>query len=328
MGSADSVSRGFSAPSLKRGVMLIVDEERAQTILATLDLPALVANVVHAQASGDAVVPVRSVVRRDGVWFAAMPALIAGQALGAKLVAAFPGNIAAGLPSHQAVVVLLDPHTGALDAIVAAEALTRYRTAALSVVATRMMATRPEGIHAILGSGAQAQAHVDAFARAGIVRELQVWSRTPAHAQALVEYARTLGIHARTYRSANDAVRGSDVVTTVTGAAEPLFADDALCATVHVNAIGACVNDKREIPGAFVERATIAVDSLAAARVESGDLLLALTPEAPQWRDMKELGASKSSTGPSLFISLGIGSIDVAVAAEIVARVRASSATS
>src|SRR5471030_279397 len=171
IGPADSVIRGFSAPPLKRGVMLTVDEERAQAILATLDLPALVEAVVRAQAAGGAVVPVRSVLRHDGVWFAAMPALVAGQALGAKLVAAFPENVAAGLPSHQAVVILLDAKTGALDAIVASEALTRYRTAALSVVATRTMAMRPEGSHAILGSGAQAKAHVDAFAGAGLLSE-------------------------------------------------------------------------------------------------------------------------------------------------------------
>jgi alanine dehydrogenase len=308
--------------------MLIVDEERAQAILATLDLPALVATVVRAQAAGDAVVPVRSVLRHDGVWFAAMPALVAGKALGAKLVAAFPGNVAARLPSHQATVLLLDPQTGALDAIVAAEALTRYRTAALSVVATRTMAMRAEGVHAVLGSGAQAKAHIDAFARAGLMNELRLWSRTPAHAEALALYARALGVHVRTHATADDTVRGCDVVTTVTGASEPLFADDALSPTVHVNAIGACVPDKREIPGAFVERATIAVDSLAAALVESGDLLLALGPEAEQWRHIKELGASKRSTGPSLFISLGIGSVDVAVAAAIVVRVRASNAPS
>jgi len=313
---------------VKDSRMLIVDEEQAQAVLETLDVPALVTDVIHSQGRGDAVVPVRASLRHGDVWFAAMPALIAGRALGAKLVAAFPANAAAAAPTHQAVVILLDPHSGVLDAIVAAEALTRYRTTAMSIVATRLMAARAKGRHAILGAGAQGNAHLDAFARAGLIDELAVWSRTPAHAGALAARARTLGLNARTFDTADAAVAGCDVVTTTTGSEKPLFGDGALAARVHVNAIGACVCDKREIPPAFVVRASIAVDSRAAARVESGDLLLALAAGAEKWNTICELDGATRGTAPTLFVSLGIGSVDVAVAAEIVARVRAASGPS
>ncbi|HWT06681.1 MAG TPA: NAD(P)-binding domain-containing protein, partial [Xanthomonadales bacterium] len=259
--------------------MIVLDEAEAERRLGAVDLVTLMDAALRAAASGDGGGPVRAAfTTRDGVWFGAMPAWIGAPhaALGAKLVVAVPANAARGLPTHRAVVVLLDPRTGAPVAWVEAEALTRARTAAVSVVATRALARRPHGAHAILGAGAQGAAHLDAFVRAGLVERLAIWSRDSAHAAALAGAARALGVNVRVADDADDAVRGADVVTTCTASAQPLFDADSVADGAHVNAVGACVASKRELPGRLVGDAALVVDDIAAARAEAGDVVLAV----------------------------------------------------
>ena len=308
--------------------MIVLDEAEVERRLGVLDLVALMHDTLRAAASGDGGGPVRAALAtRDGIWLAAMPAWSAAPhaALGAKLVVAVPGNAARGLPTHRAVVVLLDPQTGAPVAWVDAEALTRARTAAVSVVATRALARRPDGAHAILGAGAQGAAHLDAFARAGMVGRLAIWSRNREHAHALAEEAVALGVEVRVAHDAGDAVRGADVVTTCTGSAEPLFDADCVADGAHVNAVGACVPAKRELPGRLVGVAALVVDDVAAARAEAGDVVLAVAEGAASWGGVVSLGdvlagrASPRAARVSLFESLGLGVEDVAAAAALVA---------
>jgi ornithine cyclodeaminase/alanine dehydrogenase-like protein (mu-crystallin family) len=247
-------------------------------------------------------------------------------------VVAIPGNADRGLSTHRAVVVLLDPATGAPAAWVEAEALTRLRTAAVSVVATRALARRPRGAHAILGAGAQAHAHLEAFAREGSVHRLTVWSRDTAHAQRLADAARDRSIETRVASSADEAVRGADVVTTCTGSAEPLFDATSIADGAHVNAIGACVPGKRELPGGLVGAAALVVDDLAAAYAEAGDVILAVAEGAASWDGVVSLGEILLGRlvprrgRASVFVSLGLGVEDVAAAAAAI-RVVSDAAT-
>ena len=307
--------------------MIVLDEAETERRLDAVDLVALMEATLRAAAGGDGGGPVRAAfTTSDGVWFGAMPAWVAvpHAALGAKLVVAVPGNAARGLPTHRAVVVLLDPHTGAPRAWVEAEALTRVRTAAVSAVATRALAHRPRGVHAILGAGAQGHAHLETFARARLIERLVIWSRNGAHATALAETARALGLDVRVANDANDAVRGADVVTTCTASAEPLFAAASLSEGAHVNAVGACVATKRELPGLLVGDSALAVDDVAAARAEAGDIILAVAEGAASWDGVASLGdilsgrAEPRAGRVSLFVSLGLGVEDVAAAAAIV----------
>jgi ornithine cyclodeaminase/alanine dehydrogenase-like protein (mu-crystallin family) len=307
--------------------MIVLDEAEVERRLAAIDLVALMETALRAAAGGDGGGPVRAAfTTRDGVWFGAMPAWIGAPhaALGAKLVVAVPANLARGLPTHRAVVVLLDPQTGAPVAWVEAEALTRVRTAAVSVVATRALARRPRGAHAILGAGAQGTAHAEAFVRAGLVERLAVWSRDGAHAAALARAAHALGVNVRVANDAGDAVRGADVVTTCTASAEPLFAAGSVADGVHVNAVGACVATKRELPGRLVGDSALVVDDVAAARAEAGDVVLAVADGAAAWDGVASLGeilagrAVPRAGRLSLFVSLGLGVEDVAAAAAII----------
>ena len=307
--------------------MIVLDEAEVERRLAALDLVALMHDTLRAAASGDGGGPVRAALTtRDDVWFAAMPAWSAAPhaALGAKLVVAVPANAARGLPTHRAVVVLLDPQTGAALAWVEAEALTRARTAAVSVVATRALAQRPNGAHAILGAGAQGAAHVDAFARAGMLGRLAIWSRDGVRASALAATARALGVDVLVADERDDAVRGADVITTCTASAQPLFDAVAVPNGAHVNAVGACVATKRELPGTLVGDSALVVDDVAAARAEAGDVVLAVAEGAASWNGVVSLGeilagrASPRAGRVSLFVSLGLGVEDVAAAAAIV----------
>ena len=306
--------------------MIRLDEAEVERRLAALDLPALMRDTLREAAVGEGGGPVRaSFTTPDGRWFGAMPAWARGTrpALGAKLVVAIPANAARGLPTHRAVVVLFDPQTGAPSAWVEAEALTRERTAAVSVVATGALARRPRGVHAILGAGAQGRAHLDAFARAGTIERLAVWSRTRAHAEALAAAARERGVEARIAGDADDAVRGADVISTCTASAEPLFDSGSVAEDAHVNAVGACVAGKRELPGTLVGTSALVVDDVAAARAEAGDVILAVAEGETTWDGVVTLGAILAGRAEpragnvSVFISLGLGVEDVAVAAAL-----------
>jgi ornithine cyclodeaminase/alanine dehydrogenase-like protein (mu-crystallin family) len=307
--------------------MIVLDEAEVERRLGALDLVALMHATLRAAASGGGGGPVRaSLTTREDVWFAAMPAWSAAPhaALGAKLVVAVPANAARGLPTHRAVVVLLDPQTGAAVAWVDAEALTRARTAAVSVVATRALAQRPNGAHAILGAGAQGAAHLDAFARAGMLGRLAIWSRDGVRATVLAATARALGVDARVADDAGDAARGADVITTCTASAEPLFDAASAADGAHVNAVGACVATKRELPGTLVGGSALVVDDVAAARAEAGDIVLAVAEGVASWNGVVSLGeilagrASPRAGRVSLFVSLGLGVEDVVAAAAIV----------
>ena len=307
--------------------MMRLDEAAVERGLADVDLVALMRETLRAAASGDGGGPVRaSFTTPHGVWFGAMPAWVAGErpAIGAKLVVAVPENAARGLPTHRAVVVLLDSRTGEPAAWVDAEALTRARTAAVSVVATQALSRTPRGAHAILGGGAQGRAHLEAFARAGMVDRLAVWSRDRAHAAVLDQCARGLGIACRIADDANDAVRGADVITTCTASAEPLF-DAALVADgAHVNAVGACVAHKRELPARLVGEASLVVDDVTAAHAEAGDVIIAVAEGAASWDGVVSVGdilaqrSAPRSGRCTVFESLGLGVEDVAAAAALV----------
>ncbi len=306
--------------------MIRLDEAQVEVRLPALDLVALMRETLRGAASGAGGGPTRAALRTGaGAWFAAMPAWTR-DALGAKLVVAIADNAARGLPTHQAVVVLLDPATGAPLAWVEAEAITRARTAAVSVVATQALAARPRGRHAILGAGAQGRAHAEAFARAGLLASLVVWSRDHGRARELVAHARSLGVEAKRANDPGDALRGADVITTCTGAATPLFEAEAVADGAHVNAVGACVPDRRELPGRLVGAAALVVDDVAAARAEAGDVILAVAEGTASWDGVVSLGkvlagaAEPRSGRVSAFVSLGLGIEDVATAAALVER--------
>jgi ornithine cyclodeaminase len=288
---------------------------------------------LRATASGPARGPTRAVLELQGAWFATMPASVTLDdlsGLGAKLVTAFPRNAGRGLATHQAIVAMFDPETGAPLGLVAGETITERRTAAVSVVATERLAKRPRGTLAILGAGAQGRSHLEAFLDAGLIERLQLWSRHREHAEALAAIARANDLAAVVVAAdPASAVQGADVIVTATSTAEPLFEARDLADGAHVNAVGSCVPSRRELPADLIDAANLYVDSIDAAWRESGDLLLAASELGRERvRICAELGtmlAEPERGDPdaraTIFKSLGLGIEDVACAAYVLSRI-------
>jgi ornithine cyclodeaminase/alanine dehydrogenase-like protein (mu-crystallin family) len=199
--------------------VLVLSEADVRRLLPMEDCIEVMADALAALERGDMSMPLRSVFRPPdaGSLMGLMPAHRVDAAYGLKAICVFPGNPARSLDAHQGAVLLFDGETGELRAAMNASAITEIRTAAVSAVATRLLARDDARTLAILGAGVQARAHVAAMRAVREFERVRVWSRTPEHARALAGDA---GCEAVV--SAEEALAGADVVCTTTSASEPL----------------------------------------------------------------------------------------------------------
>jgi ornithine cyclodeaminase/alanine dehydrogenase-like protein (mu-crystallin family) len=291
------------------------------------------AEVLAAHARGQAQMPLRSVVRFDGAagFMGLMPAWRGGEepVFALKTLCLMPGNPARGLDTHQGTVTLFDGATGVPTAILDASAVTAVRTAAVSAVATRTLAREDARVLAILGAGVQGKAHLQALVGVRGFEDVRVYSPTEAHARAVAAAGDGL---ARVVSSAEDAVRGADVVVTATSAREPVLRRDWLEAGAHVNAVGASTPSVRELDVDTVAACALFCDSRESLRNEAGEYLLALEQGAiPGENHVRgELGEVLAGSAPgrlhadelTVFRSLGLAVEDLAAAECAVARAR------
>jgi thiomorpholine-carboxylate dehydrogenase len=258
-------------------------------------------------SAGRVIQPVRTVIAPTAdALFAIMPAVY-GDVLGAKLVTVYPDNARLGLPTHLASILLFRVSTGEPIAVVDGRLITEMRTAAVSAVATNILARRDARILAVLGTGVQARAHVQALRLVRRFDDVRVWGRTPDHVRLFANE-----MNARPM-SAEDAVRGADVVVTVTGAGEPILRGSWLTDGTLVNAVGAVGAARRELD-ADAMRGAVVVDSRAAAMRESGDVLLAQATISAELGEI--LGGLRPRPGGriTVFKSLGLAVEDLATA--------------
>jgi ornithine cyclodeaminase/alanine dehydrogenase-like protein (mu-crystallin family) len=255
-------------------------------------------------------------------------------AYGLKTVCIFPGNPARGLDAHQGGVMLFDGETGELRALIDASAVTSIRTAAVSAVATRALARPESRVLAILGSGVQARAHLEAMARVLSFEQARVWSRTPEHAQAFAAEAEA-PFPVEAVESAKAAVQGADVVVTVTSSREPVVEHGWLAPDAHVNAVGSSIPTARELDSATIAAAALFVDRRESTVNESGEYLRAVEEEGISTDHIRaELGevlvgsaAGRSSAEElTVFVSLGLAVEDLAVAEYLNRRARSEGA--
>jgi len=271
--------------------------------------------------------PVRTVIQAPAGVFACMPAYVSEPAaMGAKLVTVFHGNESKGLATHLATIVLLDPESGALLAMLDGRFITEVRTAAVSAVAARHLAREQSPVLAIIGSGVQARSHLEALSLVRKFDEIRCWSRSEEKRDRFVSEHTALPIRAAD--NAAEAVRGADVVVLVTASATPVIEDAWIKPGACVISVGACLPSQREMDPALVPRARLIVDSRAAALKESGDIIHGIR-EGRFTEDhiAAELGAvvadpklgRRSETEVTIFKSLGLAVEDV-VAAELAYR--------
>jgi ornithine cyclodeaminase len=306
-------------------------------VRACVDMPLLIEAMSGALAefsAGRVTQPVRTVleVGVEKNYFGVMPAAIDGSgAVGTKLVTVYPGNHAKGLTSHLATIVLLDHATGGLLALLDGRYITEARTAAVSAVSVQRLARPDASTLAILGSGVQAQSHLEAIRHVRALTSVRVWSPTRPHRDAFAVEASATGLNVTACESAADAVRGADIIVLVTASKTPILDNADVAAGAHVCAVGACRPDQREMPTALVKRARVFVDSRAAALKEAGEVLIPIGEGAITAAHIAgELGdvvndtvAGRTGTDDvTIFKSLGMAVEDVVAAHLAVARAR------
>jgi ornithine cyclodeaminase/alanine dehydrogenase-like protein (mu-crystallin family) len=246
-----------------------------------------------------------------------------------KLVTVMPENPARGLPTTQALVVWLDAATGRPLAVLDGETVTAMRTGAASGVATRLLARTDAATAAVLGAGGQAEWQVRAVLAARPLRRVTVYARTR---EAREDFARRMrdatGAEVEALASAEEAVRGADVVCCATTASEPVFDAAWLRPGAHVNGIGAFRRGMVELPSElFARAALVAVDARQSALAEAGDVLAAIEAGALREDDLVEVGSvatdyadARDPEAITVFKSVGLAIQDVAAAELIVRR--------
>ena len=272
----------------------LLTEPDVRAVLTMDDLIETMASALERFSSAQVVQPVRPTIAiAEDAFFSTMPAYVrsaslsgerqAGAALGAKLVTVFGGNTARGLHTHLATIVLLDPETGALLALLDGRYITEARTAAVSAVSSRLLARATASSLAIIGSGVQARSHLDALSRVHRLKQVTVWSPQKLHRDQFVEEAKTaMGSDTRLTPSiaavdhAGEAVVGADIIVIASSSTTPVLESGWVKPGAHVISVGATRPNHREMDPALVARGRLFVDSRQAALVEAGDIVMGI----------------------------------------------------
>jgi ornithine cyclodeaminase/alanine dehydrogenase-like protein (mu-crystallin family) len=288
---------------------IFLEEKEVRKHLRMADLIPAMEKALIDFSAGKVIQPVRQVIPVDppGGFYGIMPALTP-EGLGQKIVTFYPPNADKGIPTHMALIILNDPQTGVPLAVMDGRLITEMRTAAVSAAATKLLASENASVLAILGSGVQARSHFEARRLVRNFKEVRVWSQTEAHAD---EFAKKIGAKVM---SAENAVRGADVVVTVTSSKTPVAKGAWLKHGCHVNAVGACRHDWRELDDDAMRNNVVFVDSREAAMKESGDVVLS---GAKIYAELGEAFAGKienRANETTIFKSLGMAVEDIASA--------------
>jgi alanine dehydrogenase len=284
-------------------------------------------------ANGNAIVPLRPVMwlpEKVGA-LGMMPSYLKDiHSFGLKVVSVFPGNHGTEFDSHQGAVLLFDEAHGQLLAIMDSSSITAIRTGAVSGLATKLLARPDAHDLAILGSGVEAQTHLEAMLIARKLSRVRVWSRNAEHAKAFAEKeGKRHNITIEVVGSVKEAVTGADLICTTTAAPEPILMGDWIAPGAHVNAVGSSVAFTRELDTAAVVKSRLFVDRKESTLNEAGDFLFpkkegAITDDHIQG----EIGDLVMGTNPgrktpeeiTLFKSLGLAIEDLSSAYHVYKR--------
>ncbi len=299
--------------------MMFLDEERVQRLLRLEELLPVMEKALIDFSAGRVKQPLRNIIPipEAQALFAVMPAVY-GDVIGTKLVSVYPRNEDRGLHTHLAIIHLNRADTGETLAVMDGRVITAWRTAAVSALATRALSSENARVLAILGSGVQARTHLEALKLVRSFEEVRIWSRTPEHAE---QFAAETGT---TAMAAEQAVRGADVIVTVTGAQEPVLRGAWLKPGAHVNAVGAVGPKPRELDDDAMKNSVVVVESREAALRESGEIVGSGAQIYAEIGDLLAGTKSKPEANTTVFKSLGMAVEDVAAARLVYERAIAS----
>lgn len=310
--------------------VLIVNQSEVRRLLPMHECMDVMAEALAAVARGEAILPLRPILRlpeKVGA-LAMMPSYLGNiDAVGVKVITVFPGNHGTKYDSHQGAVLLFETTHGQLLALMDASAITAIRTAAVSGVATRLLARPDAHSVAILGSGVQARTHLAAMIQSRSITSVRVWSRDAEHARQFAEREALLhGIPITSAATVHEAVAEAEIINTTTSATEPILNGEWIAPGTHVNAIGSSVPSARELDTVAVGKARLYVDRRESTLNEAGDFLLAKKEGAiGDDHIVGEIGdlllgnveGRRTSDEITLFKSLGLAVEDLAAANHI-----------
>jgi ornithine cyclodeaminase len=308
--------------------VLILNQQEIESLLPMAECIGLMRDALRSLARGEMTQPLRMVISPPGAkgLLGLMPAHKATEpaAYGVKVIGVFPDNPARGLDAHQGSVILLSGETGEVMALMNASAITAIRTAAVSGVATTLLAREDANDLALIGTGVQAHTHLEAMACVRPIKRVRVASRRFENAQRFVEAMRSrydFAIEAA--ETVEAAVRGADLIVAATSSREPVIRREWIAAGAHLNVVGASVPAAREVDSATMAAASLFVDRRESTLNESGDYLMALREGAIEPDHIRaEIGevlvgdkpGRASATEITLFKSLGLAVEDLASA--------------
>lgn len=287
--------------------MLFINEEQVRENLPMSEAIRLMGEVFGALRTGAAQnQPRRRMYLPTGTVLHSMAGAW-GKYLGTKVYAANPRHGAAYF-----FFLLFDAETARPLAQFDANHLGQIRTGAVSGYATAILSKPDASTVGIIGSGFQARAQLDAMREVRELGDVRVWSRDEGK-----RYSFAVETSTRAVATAEEAVRGADIVVTATWSKEPVLEANWISLGTHVNAMGSNQAARRELPAELIERADlIAVDALDVARIEAGDLILAEVDwEDPRIYELAQVTGRPDGDPVTIFKSCGLGVEDVAVAA-------------
>jgi len=308
--------------------IVVLSHKEVIELLPMADCIAVMAEALAALARGQVHQPLRTVVRPPDATglMALMPAYMSGEraAYGLKAVCVFPHNVTIGKDAHQGAVTLFSAQTGELLAVMDASAITAIRTAAVSGVATQLLAREEAGDLAIVGSGVQARSHLAAMAEVRPIRQVRVASRTFQNA---LKFAAEMSVNypfpIQAVESVQSAVRDADLIVTATTAPKPILQRDWIPSGAHLNVVGSSIPTTREVDTATMAASSLFVDRRESTLNEAGDYLFAAKEDAIGPDHIKAeigellIGQAQGRTSAdeiTLFKSLGLAVEDLASA--------------
>lgn len=305
--------------------LLIINGGQVRQLLPMAACMDVMASALQALGRGEMHNPLRTFTwlpDKRGL-LAAMPA-IAPDVMGIKVISVMPGNMNTDYESHMGAVMIFDTTYGRPLALMDASEITTIRTAAVSGVATRLLARQDASDLAILGTGAQAMSHLEAMLVARQIQRVRVWSRSAENREKFAAQAQArFSISIELTETAQAAVIGADIICTTTSSTQPVLKGEWLADGAHLNVVGASTRQNREVDTATMLRSSLFADRRESVLNEAGDFLIPKQEGAIDDRHIRgEIGeillgqipGRQNPTEITLFKSLGLAVEDLASA--------------
>jgi ornithine cyclodeaminase len=313
--------------------VLIISQAEVRRLLSMSQCIDLMAETLTTLARGEGTNPLRwgmPLPESRGVLGMMPGSLEAPRTMGLKVVSVLPGNHGTGYDSHQGIVLLFEPEHGTPVAIVDASEITAIRTAAVSGLATRLLARDNACDLAIIGSGVQARSHFEAMMVVRKIRSARVYSRNEANRRNFAKHAADqYNIPVEAVSSVREAVAGAHLICTTTSSREPILTGDCIAPGAHINAVGSSIATARELDTAAVVKSRLYVDRRESTLREAGDFIFPKNEGAiNDSHIVGELGevllgevqGRRSDEEITLFKSLGLAVEDLAAAHSVYRR--------